>query len=130
MVPLKNPLPAVLALFSLFPVPALQPAAAASVKIEKVLPFATATQVRVQTTVRSDQKPAGVELIAEITPATDGEDATPLWSGPLGKVDAPRGGAGATTEQVVDVGPFKPHLWSLATPALYTLKITATQGGR
>jgi beta-galactosidase len=85
-------------------------AARGEIAIEKILPFATDHDVRVQITTS-----APTELRATITPATGGP---PLWSGPLGHTNSKN-----SLEKAIDN--LKPKLWSPGSPALYNLTVSA-----
>lgn len=94
----------------------------AALKIEKVLPFATDREVRVQVVITSAQ-PRPVQLEGKIT-AADAAQPSPLWEGPLGSLDVR--GTSATFEKTITG--LQPKLWSPHSPALYHLAVTAKQG--
>lgn len=91
--------------------------AAAEVKIDKLLPFATDRGVRVQAHVTGE---AGVELSGKIVPAGGG---AVLWEGAIGAADAK-----GLVEKNVDG--LQPKLWSPGSPTLYKLTVTAKRTGR
>jgi beta-galactosidase len=87
--------------------------AAGEVQIEKVLPFATDHDVRVQ--VVTNARGAGAQLAATITPVDGGQ---PLWSGSLGQVDS----TGTLEKTIADL---KPRLWRPGYPSLYQLTVSS-----
>lgn len=110
---------------------ALVPGVLHAATIERVLPFATDKDVRIQIHSAKDAKPEGVSFEATITPA--GKDAKPdkqakpLWSG---KLDALKPGDNNSIEQTVDVSALRPNLWSPGSPSLYFLNVEAKKGGK
>ncbi len=101
----------------------VEPARAASVSISDLLPFAGLDNVRIEARVRSEAAVKGLELTGRIEPWGGGPA---LWAGEVGRTDLPAGGSATVTRQLVGL---KPQPWSLQSPRLYRLTVTARGGG-
>ncbi|MGI8906742.1 MAG: glycoside hydrolase family 2 TIM barrel-domain containing protein [Candidatus Sumerlaeaceae bacterium] len=97
--------------------------APAALVIEKVLPFATERELRVQVVLKSD-KPGVIDVVGKIVPATPQSDAA-FWEGSLGN---PAASAGAPILVEQTIRELRPKLWSPGSPNLYNLVISAKQG--
>ncbi len=110
---------AALIFFAFVFLPKADAAASPSLSIVKVLPFAGANNVRIETTL-SDASPGAVNLTGKIAVWPQG--AT-LWEGPVGHADLSAGQSVTVTQQVSGL---KPLLWDLQACHLYSLTITAS----
>lgn len=107
------------ALLMLASTPQGKAAAVPVLRIEKLLPFAGADAVRIETTLAAGSS-GTVSLQGKITAWPQG--AT-LWEGPAGHADLLPGQSATAVQQVSGLSPL---LWDLDAPHLYTLTITAS----
>jgi len=96
---------------------------AATVQFDKLVPFATADQVRVECVLRSPANISSLELTGTIT---DRQSGAELWRGNLGRTNM---AGGLPQEFSRAITGLKPKLWSLQSPNLYELKISAALSG-
>jgi len=96
----------------------------ATIQFEKVLPFATADEVRVECALKSSEELAGIELSGNITQAETGQK---IWQGSLGQSTLR---AGLTNFLSKTISSLKPELWSPHSPTLYKLALSAKRGGK
>lgn len=92
-------------------------------RLETVLPFAGADNVRIDITFNADATLDGIELFGEIAPVAEGKA---IWKGPLGVLDVRRGAASELSRTIAGL---KPQLWNPSSPHLYDLTVTARHAG-
>src|SRR5207249_4995235 len=90
-----------------------------SLKFQKLLPFASSNQVRVECLLAATENLGAVELSAAINHAQTGKL---LWQGPLGHTNLAADKAVLLSQTISDL---KPDLWSPISPVLYNLKFIA-----
>ena len=91
-----------------------------SLAVDQVLPFAGQDSVRIKLRLNSaDSSPIQLDAMISSIPSDK-----PLWSGSLGSITP--NSKPADLEKTIDH--LAPKLWSIASPNLYTLDVTATQG--
>src|SRR5207245_71878 len=74
----------------------------AAAQIEKLLAFATADSVRVETVVQSETAAQDVEIMARLIHIKTGQV---FWRGPLGKINLQTGAPGAVTQTISQLRP-------------------------
>lgn len=103
----------------------------ANAGIDRVLPFATDKDLRIEIELGKDLQGGNVTYEALIAPAGKNakrdEHAKPLWSG---KLEALKPAATGTIAQTVDVSALNPNLWSPGSPSLYFVTVEAKKAGR
>lgn len=98
--------------------------AATQAQFEKIIPFVTDGEVRIEGLLRLEPAPASVELAAQIT---DAQSHSELWHGTLGRANA---AAGRPVQFSRHIRWLKPRLWTPENPNLYDLKISAQAEGQ
>ena len=97
-------------------------ARAATVELQKIVPFAKANEVRVECVLVSKETVGQVEVAGRLI---DPKSGSPLWNGTLGAVDLQPGKPAMITGTITNL---HPQLWSPQRPSLYELKVTALMG--
>lgn len=116
--------PAIFGIVALLFASAANSRADATIQFEKITPFATAEEVRIESVFRSAPDVDFVYFAASIREANTGKT---LWEGSLGRKKVQ---ANATNARSDTIYSLKPELWSPRAPTLYDLTLTAKKEGK